>query len=86
MAPYAVEPEYLALVDPDSFQPVATVNGRVLVAVAARVGDTRLIDNALFQTRGGDPDRGANHHEGALNHVLPSPPRRPRPPAPRSRS
>jgi len=24
--------------------------------VAARVGDTRLIDNALFQTRGGDPD------------------------------
>ncbi len=55
MAPYAVEPEYLALVDPDSFQPVSTVNGRVLVAVAARVGDTRLIDNALFQTRGGDP-------------------------------
>ena len=56
MAPYAVEPEYLALVDPDSFQPVSTVNGRVLVAVAARVGDTRLIDNALFQTRGGDPE------------------------------
>jgi len=51
-----VEPEYLALVDPDTFSPVATVNGRVLVAVAARVGDTRLIDNALFQTRGGDPD------------------------------
>jgi pantoate--beta-alanine ligase len=56
MAPYAVEPEYLALVDPDSFSPVTTVNGRVLVAVAARVGDIRLIDNALFQTRGGDPD------------------------------
>jgi pantoate--beta-alanine ligase len=55
MAAYRVEPEYLALVDPDSFQPVDTVNGRVLVAVAARVGDTRLIDNALFQTRGGDP-------------------------------
>jgi pantoate--beta-alanine ligase len=56
MAPYAVEPEYLALVDPDTFSPVDTVNGRVLVAVAARVGDTRLIDNALFQTRGGDRD------------------------------
>ena len=55
MAPYAVEPEYLALVDPDTFSAVDTVNGRVLVAVAARVGDTRLIDNALFQTRGGDP-------------------------------
>jgi pantoate--beta-alanine ligase len=57
MAPYAVEPEYLALVDPDSFSPVSTVNGRVLVAVAARVGDTRLIDNALVQTEGGHPTR-----------------------------
>jgi pantoate--beta-alanine ligase len=55
MRPYGVEPEYLALVDPDSFSAVDTVNGRVLVAVAARVGDTRLIDNALVQTRGGDP-------------------------------
>jgi len=55
MAPYGVEPEYLALVDPDSFSPVDTVNGRVLVAVAARVGDVRLIDNAPFQTHGGDP-------------------------------
>jgi pantoate--beta-alanine ligase len=55
MRPYDVEPEYLALVDPESFSPVHTVNGRVLVAVAARVGDTRLIDNALFQTGGGDP-------------------------------
>ena len=54
-----VEPEYLALVDPDSFQPVSTVNGRVLVAVAARVGDTRLIDNALFQTVGDDPTRAS---------------------------
>ena len=52
-----VEPEYLALVDPDSFLPVATVNGRVLVAVAARVGNTRLIDNALIQTEGGDPTK-----------------------------
>jgi pantoate--beta-alanine ligase len=45
-----VEPEYLALVDPDSFQPVTNVNGRVLVAVAARVGDTRLIDNTIITT------------------------------------
>jgi len=49
MAPYDVQPEYLALVDPDSFRPVEAVNGRVLVAVAARVGDTRLIDNALVE-------------------------------------
>ena len=42
-----VEPEYLALVDPDSFEPITTVDGRVLVAVAARVGTTRLIDNTI---------------------------------------
>jgi pantoate--beta-alanine ligase len=45
-----VEPEYLALVDPDSFQPITNVNGRVLVAVAARIGDTRLIDNTIITT------------------------------------
>jgi len=55
MHEFGVEPEYLALVDPDSFSPVDTVNGRVLIAVAARVDDVRLIDNALFQTHGGDP-------------------------------
>jgi pantoate--beta-alanine ligase len=44
-----VEPEYLALVNPDSFQPIETVNGRVLVAVAARIGATRLIDNTIVQ-------------------------------------
>jgi pantoate--beta-alanine ligase len=45
-----VEPEYLALVDPDSFEPIASVNGWVLVAVAARIGDTRLIDNTVITT------------------------------------
>jgi pantoate--beta-alanine ligase len=50
MAPHDVDPEYLALVDPDTFEPVQTVNGRVLVAVAARLGTTRLIDNAVIQT------------------------------------
>jgi pantoate--beta-alanine ligase len=45
-----VEPEYLALVDPDSFELVQNVNGRVLVAVAARIGDTRLIDNTVIHT------------------------------------
>jgi pantoate--beta-alanine ligase len=45
-----VEPEYIALVDPDSFLPINNVNGRVLVAVAARVGGTRLIDNTIITT------------------------------------
>jgi pantoate--beta-alanine ligase len=46
----SVEPDYLALVDPDSFEPVQNVNGRVLVAVAARIGAVRLIDNAIIHT------------------------------------
>ena len=50
LAAREVRPEYLALVDPDTFRPVPTVNGRVLVAVAARLGDTRLIDNVLIET------------------------------------
>ncbi|HET7723034.1 MAG TPA: pantoate--beta-alanine ligase [Propionibacteriaceae bacterium] len=40
-----IEAEYVAVVDPDSFLPVETVDARTLVALAARVGSTRLIDN-----------------------------------------
>jgi len=50
-----VEPEYLELVDPDSFSPLARVNGRALMAVAARVGGVRLIDNTRILT---EPDQG----------------------------
>ena len=60
MAAHGVAPEYLALVDPDTFQPVDTVNGRVLVAVAARVGATRLIDNTLIPTTAATPLAGAS--------------------------
>ena len=35
-------------IDPDTFDPVADVDGQALVAVAARVGDVRLIDNTLI--------------------------------------
>jgi pantoate--beta-alanine ligase len=38
-----IEPEYVAVVDPDTFTPAT--NGRALIAVAARVGTTRLIDS-----------------------------------------
>jgi len=43
-----VEPDYLAFVDPDTLHPVERVDRRVLVAVAARVGPARLIDNILI--------------------------------------
>jgi pantoate--beta-alanine ligase len=50
MTALSVEPEYLALVAPDTFAPVARVDGeQVLVAVAARVGDVRLIDNDILE-------------------------------------
>ena len=53
MAELDVEPEYLELVLPDSFTPVASVGEQpVLVAVAARVGDVRLIDNDILNGSG----------------------------------
>jgi pantoate--beta-alanine ligase len=51
MRDLGVEPEYLSLVDPETLEPLAQLNGRGgLVAVAARVGDVRLIDNTLLET------------------------------------
>jgi pantoate--beta-alanine ligase len=45
-----IEPEYLEARDPDELTPAAELNGRpVLLAVAARVGGARLIDNVLIQ-------------------------------------
>jgi pantoate--beta-alanine ligase len=43
-----VKPEYLAVVDPETLDPVESVDRRVLLAVAARVGPARLIDNVLI--------------------------------------
>jgi pantoate--beta-alanine ligase len=50
MAPYEVEPEYLALVDTENLAPVDRIDGEILVALAARVGRARLIDNTLITT------------------------------------
>jgi pantoate--beta-alanine ligase len=62
-----VEPEYVALVDPDSFGALDSRPERVLMAVAARVGRTRLIDNTTIDLRPpaatGTP--GADHVQGA---------------------
>lgn len=44
-----VRPQYVAAVDPDTLQPVAQVKDRVLLAIAAFVGTTRLIDNLLVE-------------------------------------
>lgn len=40
--------DYLEIVDPSTLDPVAQVTNRTLVAVAAVVGNTRLIDNIIL--------------------------------------
>ncbi len=50
LAAAGIEPEYLEARDAEGLEPVASLNGRpVIVAVAAQVGDARLIDNVLIE-------------------------------------
>jgi pantoate--beta-alanine ligase len=43
-----VEPDYVALVDPVTFEPVKQAEPGQVLATAARVGRTRLIDNVIL--------------------------------------
>jgi pantoate--beta-alanine ligase len=43
-----VELEYLELVDPETLEPVAALDGPALLVIAARVGEVRLIDNVTL--------------------------------------
>jgi pantoate--beta-alanine ligase len=43
-----IDPEYLELRSADDLSPTERVNGRTLLAVAARVGRARLIDNTIL--------------------------------------
>ena len=43
--------DYFEIVDPDTLDPVETVSAGALVAVAAFVGSTRLIDNLLIRRK-----------------------------------
>jgi len=47
----AVRVDYCRIVDPSSLEDVAEVSGGALVAVAAWVGTTRLIDNVVIEPR-----------------------------------
>lgn len=54
-----IEAEYVALVHPDSLEPVERLEGLALLAIAARVGEVRLIDNVMLlgdAVPGGDPE------------------------------
>jgi pantoate--beta-alanine ligase len=48
MRSFAVDPEYVALVEPDTLEPIHTLAGEALLALAARIGEVRLIDNAIL--------------------------------------
>jgi len=40
--------DYFEIVDPDTLDPIDPIAGKALVAVAAYVGATRLIDNVVL--------------------------------------
>jgi pantothenate synthetase len=43
-----VQVEYIAVAEPDALAPVTEVQATTIVALAARVGRTRLIDNIML--------------------------------------
>lgn len=47
-----IEVEYIAAVDAENLEPMARIAGEGLLALAARVGKTRLIDNILIFPKG----------------------------------
>ncbi len=59
LAEHAIEPEYVALVGPETLTPVQRVDGEVLMALAARVGPARLIDNTILSVPDATPEPAA---------------------------
>jgi pantoate--beta-alanine ligase len=55
--------DYIALVDPATFQPVESVTRRTLAALAVQIENTRLIDNCVLEptTVADNPARSAGH-------------------------
>ena len=50
-----MDPEYLVLVDAATLEPRESLGGEAMVAIAARVGTVRLIDNVLLSGQPADP-------------------------------
>ena len=46
----SIEIEYISIVDADTLQNIDHITGKVLIAVAVRIGPARLIDNILLDT------------------------------------
>lgn len=61
----AVEVEYVQVVDATTLQDVPTIRGKVLIALAARVGRARLIDNVTIDTEAAvSTSTAAGQHAG----------------------
>jgi pantoate ligase/cytidylate kinase len=69
--------QYLELVDPQTLQPLPRVEDKGLLAIAAYVGQTRLIDNLLLSPEQGDPSPERAQHAAPPSSGTTSPPRRP---------
>ncbi len=50
LAEAGIDPEYLEIVSAETLAPVQWIDGDVLAVIAARVGNTRLIDNQRLST------------------------------------
>jgi pantoate--beta-alanine ligase len=46
----ALQSEYVSIVDAETLEQIDPLKGRVLIAIAARIGSTRLIDNAVVDS------------------------------------
>ncbi len=49
LARVGLQADYLVVVDPNTFEALPTLDGPALIAVAARVGGVRLIDNTVLE-------------------------------------
>jgi pantoate--beta-alanine ligase len=67
MRPFDVEPEYMALVDPQTLEPIEQLAAESLLAIAARVGAVRLIDNTILSPV------SAGHEAAGAGKVLSQP-------------
>jgi pantothenate synthetase len=45
--------DYAEIVDAETLEPVVSVRGECLILLAAKLGETRLIDNALIEENNG---------------------------------
>jgi pantoate--beta-alanine ligase len=52
LATFEVQDDYVALVDPDTLEPLVELDRPALLAIAAHVGGVRLIDNATLEPSG----------------------------------